>query len=221
MNDTLSQKIEALYAAFASVPKPKVIDHCPCCLDEEEVGILLCRPLREIAPEELSSYASSAFLTVGAEADFHYLLPRILEITVTTQWWWPSFEVTGRAMASGRWTAWPAHERSAILDLLNARFDELMIEREGFDLNSWLCGLARAGVYLNPYLGKLGADARACLGFYRYHANEIMENTLASGFWDDAPAGIKQVVDWFHSPEVAQLVLDAYGVELNNRSPAK
>ena len=95
---TLSDAIEALYQAFAVMPKPKHIDGCPCCIDRKETGVLLGKALRTITPEEMASYASSAFLTVGEVADYLYFLPRIIEITATEPSWWPDPEVTGRAM---------------------------------------------------------------------------------------------------------------------------
>jgi hypothetical protein len=82
-NDQLRKTIDAVYAAFASVPKPLRIDGCACCVDENEVTVLLTKPLREISPSALSSYASSVFLTVGDKQDFRYFLPRILEISVS------------------------------------------------------------------------------------------------------------------------------------------
>ena len=60
MNGALHQAIEALYPAFAAVRRPRVIVGCPCCIEDKEIAVLLMRPLRELSPEELSSYASSA-----------------------------------------------------------------------------------------------------------------------------------------------------------------
>ncbi len=75
-------------------PKPSSIQGCPCCVDNKEICSLLSTPLREITGGELSSYSSSAFLTVGREADYLYFLPRIVEIGFTEAGWWPDIEVT-------------------------------------------------------------------------------------------------------------------------------
>jgi hypothetical protein len=42
-----------------------------------EICTLLTRNLASITPEEISAYAAKVFLTVGAEADFHYFLPAL------------------------------------------------------------------------------------------------------------------------------------------------
>ena len=104
MNDILRNAIDAVYAAFAHVRKPKRIEGCPCCIDEKAVDVLLSKRLREITPSELSAYASSVFLTVGSENDYRYLLPRILEISAFEPWWWPDIEVVGRSLSSANWS---------------------------------------------------------------------------------------------------------------------
>ncbi|HEY4248453.1 MAG TPA: hypothetical protein VGM64_16520 [Lacunisphaera sp.] len=113
MTSALTEVVENVYAVFASVPRPRKIEGCPCCIEDKEVDVLLAKPLREISPQELSSYASSVFLTVGCEEDFHYFLPRILEITVTDPGWWPHIEVTGRALGTAQWLKWPDAEKKA------------------------------------------------------------------------------------------------------------
>src|SRR4051812_29634791 len=98
--------VENLYRAFAAVPRLRDIDGCPCCIDRKEVGVLLSKPLRSVTPEELSAYAASAFLTVGDAADYRYFLPRILEVTAADPAWWPSPEVTGRAIRDSDPESW-------------------------------------------------------------------------------------------------------------------
>ena len=95
----MNQSIDVLYDAFAAVPKPTAIDACSCCVDADEIATLLTNPLRDISPDELSVYASKVFLTVGAESDFRYFVPRIFEILATESGWWPDPEVVGRALA--------------------------------------------------------------------------------------------------------------------------
>lgn len=92
----LPQTIDALYAAFAAVRRPTGIVGCPCCIEDKQIAVLLSRPLRELSAEELSSYASSVFLTVGDEEEFRYFVPRILEISATDPGWWPDPEVGRR-----------------------------------------------------------------------------------------------------------------------------
>jgi hypothetical protein len=98
----LEGSIQRLYLAFSRVSRPRHIDGCPCCIDGNNIERLLKTSLAEVSAEDLSPYASSAFLTVGATADYLYFLPRILELTARGELLWPDPEVTGRAIASAR-----------------------------------------------------------------------------------------------------------------------
>lgn len=80
---TLQQAIENLYAAFADLPKPQVIEACPCCMDEQEVLVLLQKPLRELSSEDLKPFAYSAPWTVGNWMDYCYFFPRMFELAVS------------------------------------------------------------------------------------------------------------------------------------------
>jgi len=215
MTDQLQNAIDATYAAFASVKKPRVIDGCPCCLDDKEVSVLLNRSLKELTPAELSSYSSSVFLTVGSESDFRYFLPRILEITVTDAGWWPDPEVVGRSLASAGWQKWSVRERDAIVHLFETHFDELFAEPDGSELDSCLCGFARSGLDISAYLDKIACSPPVVLAFYEWHADSIGDRALGNGFWDEVPASRKQVIDFFYSTTVSLLILKTYGVDLN------
>ncbi len=120
----LPRAINSLYTTFAGVPRPRHIDGCDCCIDKKDIPNLLATPLRELTPNQLSSYASSVFLTVGSEADFRYFLPRILEIAVTQEGWWPDWEVIGRSLTNGHWLEWATPEKAAIIAVLDAKFAE-------------------------------------------------------------------------------------------------
>lgn len=211
----LPQTIDALYAAFAAVRRPTGIVGCPCCIEDKQIAVLLSRPLRALSAEELSSYASSVFLTVGDEEDFRYFVPRILEISATDPGWWSDPEVVARVLAEARWQQWPTAQREAVANVWDGRFTELIEAAEGSELDSWLCALARAGFDLLPFLARLSQRPAAVLALYGWHANEIVEHRLANGFWDEATQGRREVIDWFHSPEISRLIIDSFGVDLN------
>ena len=219
MATELKEAIDSVYAAFAAVPRPREIEGCPCCIEDKEVDVLLAKPLREISPEELSSYASSVFLTIGCEKDFHYFLPRILEVTVTDLGWWPDIEVTGRALENAKWLTWPEAEREAIKRFFDAQFSGLLTESVGSELDSWLCGISLAGLELAPFLTRLEANTSAVLEIYGWNANPIMERRLTNGFWDDTSKGASQLIEWFYSTDVSLMILKAYGVDLNKPRP--
>ena len=112
MNE-LDAAIEDLYLAFSDLPSPKSIDACPCCIDDKNLDKLVNAIAREVSPEDLTSYASSAFLTAGDIPDYLYFLPRILEISVRDEWWWPDIEITGRALLETNIPTWPDRRQQA------------------------------------------------------------------------------------------------------------
>ncbi|MBH0014548.1 hypothetical protein I6F66_21105, partial [Pseudoalteromonas sp. NZS100_1] len=77
-----SEALDAVYRTF-EMPAPSTIEGCPCCIDTRGTDVLLATPLREISGMALWRYVSGAFLTVGDEQDFRYLLPRILDVSVS------------------------------------------------------------------------------------------------------------------------------------------
>ncbi len=215
MNNELSFAVDGVYRAFSPVQQPSVIEGCPCCIDDKEVSVLLSKPLRKISPAEISSYASSVFLTVGSMADFRFYLPRILEIAVTESMWWPDPEVIGASLASAGWLDWSEHEQQSIVQLFEIVFSQLIEDTGGSDLDSWLCAFSRSGLTLDPFLRKLTAHPDAVLRLYEWNAGKILEGCLTSGFWDDAPAGVRELLAWFRTPSISAIVHESYGVDLS------
>lgn len=97
----LAQAVENLYVAFAGVPKPTGIDACPCCLDEDEIRVVLQAPLRDLSADELQSYAASVLYTVGSWDDFRYFLPRLLELASQGALIWPDAELMVKRVSYG------------------------------------------------------------------------------------------------------------------------
>lgn len=215
MSTSLNRAIEAVYAAFTSVPKPRGIDHCPCCMDDAEVASLLNIPLRTITAEQLSNYASTVFLTVGATTDYRYFLPRILEISATDPGWWPDAEVVGRGLRDAQWMTWGAREKEAITQLYQAKLDAILSEQDPFELDSWVCGIAIAGLSLTPYLSAIEANPSATLDLYTRNSDPHYGIQLANEFWSYSNIGAKQLTDWFYSPSVSGLILESYDVDLH------
>src|SRR5688572_5553245 len=114
MTPSLQQAITGVYAAFADVQRPRSVEGCPCCIDRKGISILLSKPLRELSPDDLTHYAASAFLTVGAAEDYVYFLPRILEILACERDWWPDPEVVARAIHTAGFHGWSGSRREAI-----------------------------------------------------------------------------------------------------------
>ena len=207
----IQDAIEELYRAFAKTPRPQHIDGCPCCIDKKEISVLLAKSLRAITPQELSSYASSAFLTVGEIADYLYFLPRILEITATDSSWWPVPEVTGRAIRSANPESWTDAQRSALNRYLDAVIGTIIESGDYHQLDVWMCAIARMGLDIIPYLRQIAKSPAAVLAYFEQNVGSLPRNKLSNGFWEQPSPAHDAIVNWFFSPEIAKIPFDAYG----------
>ncbi len=207
----LSDAIEGLYEAFADVPKPVGIAACTHCITENEISILLEKPLRELSSEDLSAYASSAFLTAGDVEDYLYFLPRILELSATDDSWWPDIAVTGRAIKNTEPDNWPEHRRTALAGFFKAVIADL-IEREKYGMiDDWMCSAGRAGIDVGPFLEVIETDRAAVLVFWEENAGKLDEGKLANEFWDLPNEEHDKIVRWFNSPRINMIYAEAYG----------
>jgi hypothetical protein len=211
---TLSDSIEGLYRAFSVIPKPLHIDGCPCCIDRKEIGVLLGKSLRTITPNEMASYASSAFLTVGDVADYLYYLPRIMEITATVPSWWPDPEVTGRAIKTAKPETWTAAQRTALSEYLEAVVGSAIQTGSYYQLDGWICAIAGMGFDVRPYLEQIGRCPGAVLEYFQANIDSLPRNRLTNAFWDLPCPMHDIIVAWFFSPEIAEIPFNAFGCSL-------
>ncbi|BDS08830.1 hypothetical protein NT6N_38700 [Oceaniferula spumae] len=212
---TLEESIEAFYEAFRGVPKPRRISGCECCIAQEELDALLSVPLRQVDVGKLCSYASSTLLTVGSVADYLYLLPRIMELTCLDADWWVDMEITGRAIAETNPLEWPAKRLAALQNLLHAAINHQMVtEGLGWEIDDWICAIAKMGLDPKPYLQQLESSSSAVLSFYDQNASHLTQRKLGNAFWEPGEKGHDAVVAWFFSPTVSEIIFEAYGVRL-------
>lgn len=207
----LEQAIDRLYKVFADVPKPRCIDGCPCCIEQKNIGVLLSTPLRMLTPDDLSEYAACAFLTVGAVADYLFFLPRILEISITASDWWPDIEVTGRAIGATKPRLWSRSRRSALLGFPHAVIDRIIASGEHFQLDGWLCAVARMGLDVQPFLDQVAKSPAAVLAYFQENARCLPQNALCNPFWELPCDGHDVIVRWFKSEPIRKIPLEAYG----------
>lgn len=213
MTPSRQKAIEGVYHAFRNVRKPATVESCPCCLDKKGISILLSKTLRNLSPDDLTHYASSAFLTVGAVEDYLYFLPRILDILATKTNWWPNVEIVARAIHTAGFPSWPEPRRQALLNYFHESFNEFLAqESSGFDVDSWLCALARLHLDLGPFLVRIAENKSRLIEFYEVHSQCLIDGRLGNGFWDEAPYERQQVIDWFHSPATRQAINAQYGL---------
>jgi len=210
----VQKSIEQLYRAFATTPRPRKIDGCPCCFTDEEIAVVLGKDLREIAPDEIASYASSAFLTVGAKGDYLYFLPRILEITATEVGWWPDAAVTGRAIRDAEPDSWSDAQRGTLKQYLEAVIESSIASERYHDLDDWMCAIGRMEFDVQPYLRQIEKSPAAVLDYFEHNAETLHQGRLLNPFWEPPNEAHDAVVNWFFSPEIAKIPYDAYGYVL-------
>ncbi len=208
---SLADRIEALYSVFGDVPKRRSIEGCTCCLDKEEIGIMLSKPLRELTGGELARYSASAFLTVGTEADYLYFLPRILEIGFADSGWWPDIEVTGRAIGETKPDEWPARRREALVEVLHAALREAIGEEDGWRIDQLVCGICKMGLEVMPFLEQIEGSPRGLVSYYERNSEQLQKGKLGNAFWDRELPGFAAVVAWFGSERVEKIIWEAYG----------
>ncbi|GAA0799968.1 hypothetical protein [Spirilliplanes yamanashiensis] len=213
---TVSAAVDELYAAFAAVPRPPAVAHCPCCVTEAEVAALLAPvPLRELPVEAVRPYAANVPFTVGGSNDLRYFAPRVLEIGCADGFGWPGLESLAARLRHAGWADWPAAERAAVRGLLGALWDEALAG-DGFDAGTVLCAAGNAEDDVAPYLARwtaaVGRPAAAeQLRDLLWHgcARDPGGRRLRNAFWDGRDAQAAAVLAWLGSDELCAAVLDA------------
>jgi hypothetical protein len=202
---SLELAIDDLYEAFADTAKPKSIEACECCVDDRSIKTLLTTSLREIKPDDLSSYASSAFLTAGDVPDYLYFLPRILEVSSKDEWWWPDIAVTGKAISNTDPNNWPSNRRQALDEFLGARLLDLIKAEDSDAIDDWLCAIARMGVNVQPFLEIIETSPAMVAEYYRANYRNLHLGKLSNAFWELPNEGHEMIVQWLHREDIAEL----------------
>ncbi len=190
------QAVEVLYRTFEA-PSPPAIIGCPCCISTRGTDVLLTTPLRQITGQALWRYVSGVFLTIGDKADFRYLLPRILDVSVSDPGNANNPEIVLGKLTLADWRSWALNEQRAIESFVDVWFEQAL-ERDlaevdegyiGMDAESVLCGAARAAMPLRVWLLRLSApDAAPLLAKMQRRFPSDM-----SPFWEFAPEGLEEM----------------------------
>lgn len=196
IDERLNNAISALYEVFAAA-RPPAIEGCPCCIKSRGVDILLTTPLREISGQALWRYVTGVFYTVGSERDFRYLLPRILEISISDPWNANDPEIVLNKLTLANWTAWPVEERQVIETVVDIWFDSALAQDLEDACDGWvgraaesvLCGAARACIPLTPWLMRLQEPfATPVLLDLKTRFPDHL-----SAFWEESLAGFREL----------------------------
>jgi len=189
--------LNALYDQFEA-PTPWEIVGCPCCVGKRRVDRLLSTPLRELTGDELYAYVSGVFYTVGSESDFKYLLPRILELSMTEEYPFINPEIVLTKVGLAGWQSWHGSQRQAVENAIDAWFEQAIANDAESAGENWggsraesvLCGIALAGVPIAGHLARLQLpDAAPTLARMRARFPASL-----SPFWEDAQKGYQQLM---------------------------
>jgi hypothetical protein len=113
MTQEFRQSIEKLYETFSVYPFKSTMEGCPCCVSNSDKEKIHSKHLTQLDRDDLSRYAFKAMTTWGDVEDFKHYLPRIFEITATTNFIVDTFVVLGK-LEYGKWRFWPQTEQMAI-----------------------------------------------------------------------------------------------------------
>lgn len=208
---SITSAIEDLYRAFGEVPKPEIIHACPCCMTADEVEILLKKPLRELTSEDLSSFASSALLTVGDIPDYLYYLPRILEISIQDEMFYPCIEISGDKIRMTEPSTWPSSRLNAVIAFFQAAIDEMIVSEKYYSIDEWMCCIAALTVDMRPFLDQIESNEGAVLEYFDANAKCLPNGKLCNPFWEEPRPGHDEIVNWFKSEAISNILFDAYG----------
>jgi hypothetical protein len=150
-----AEAVEALYAAFADVPRPARVHGCPCCVAPDEDRPLLARPPRALTAGDLARYAAKALSTWGDEDDFRYFAPRLLELSADDAFGYPDPEAVFGKLARAGWERWP--QRAAVAVFLDAFWTRSLAEHPGpLRIRAALCALGCAAGDVSSHLAEWG-----------------------------------------------------------------
>ena len=153
-------------------------------------------------------------MTIGDVQDYLYFLPRILEISIVDDSWWPDIEVTGRAIRQTKPKEWPQVRRDAVQHVLESVIKSFISEQYFYRIDDWICGAARADFNLKPLLQIVETNNEAVLEFFNSNAALISSGRLGNAFWEPTDPGQDVIVEWLNSESVRRVAHEAYGFNL-------
>ena len=212
MDETLELRdaIESLYETFASYPLRDDTNACSCCHNRSDEQRLHAKPLRKLNEDDLRQYAADALFVWGDANDFRHFLPRIFELTVAYGDGFEDPQVVIGKLDHAEWKYWPDVEQQSVERFLKAVWDcRLNVETHEYcerEIEHWLCGFAKAGSQLSPYLAAWlatdTANARLNLAAFLADSGFLKPNCDATDFWADRSESFAELVAWVRSDAV-------------------
>jgi hypothetical protein len=116
----LHSAVENLYSVYGRYPVRQHVEGCEHCVGPDAHARLTSKPLRELAPSDLSLFAWKAMTTWGTTEDYKHFLPRIYELMLLGDGYPFDLATLAWKLTEGQWRLWPPPEQ----DSLNALFHE-------------------------------------------------------------------------------------------------
>jgi len=69
------------------------------------------------------------------------------------------------------------------------------------------------GLPLEPFLSQIESSPSVLLSFHEHNSHSLKRNRLGNAFWARSDLGYAEVLAWFASPKIGQLILDGYGLK--------
>jgi hypothetical protein len=212
----LREAIDNLYTVFGRYDRPDRFDACICCMDDPEKAIMLSTPLADLTADNLRSYTSSLFHTVGGVADFRHFLPRILEICTTSDFIDPDIEIILKKLSFADWLNWPQPDQTAVTAVIDAKFDEL-ISDPNFDIytfDSWVCAIGSCVDTITPYLDRFLEAGREedLMAYINKNLSAFTKHKLSNVFWEKGSLNEQLALEWFQNDRITVLVYVTYGM---------
>ena len=214
MTKALQRAIEEVYLASADAARPVALEMSPF-KDPAVFKALLDLPLRELSAEDLWAYHYSAIHTVGAEEDYCYFLPRLLELAAA------AFSELDREVIfskmplagwPGKWSERRRWAFQAYMDAVCAAWKEIEVP----DMDSWVCALAFCRSDMATCLESLLVDSEAARAnlrsLYETNSEALQKGRLSNAFWDTGSGRYAQVLAWFSRKDVLNYIQTLYGL---------
>ncbi len=212
-----------LYAAFADVPQPAVVSHCPHCVSLAELQALT-GPVAALSPELVSRFIRKAGTTWGDADDLRRIAPRALtlaadhRLNVSRSLLWQKLRWAG-------WSTWPDPQSDAVGRFLLAEFTRMLRvpPRPAHMAHRWL-GQVSAGIddlsgFLTVWHDSMGPLPEPAIQQPAVH--HLVELLTSSPLRPDLPATLADVFP--SNPDVADQVrafLTGPGIDLDLRRTA-
>jgi len=93
---------------------------CECCVSDEEIRLLLSKPLGQLTENELGHFMRSAVSTFGDVEDYKHFLPRILELLYYPNEYFLEDFLIFEKLNYSEWETWSSKEIEAIENYFEA-----------------------------------------------------------------------------------------------------